>query len=298
MSWRPDGGGFCLCHSTAEHFQRGLSFFDCIPYHREARCDISNFSNCTGAMPEGLHCSRQHANSSSLLHGLQPGITYAFCAIDENPLAASGYDSHALCTRIWTMDSELHFRAAAYSSFMVGLEWTIGNETEQLLNVRMCSSADGCNSLCKDNLIDVRQEKFVAWADLTRQRLRLEARRTDGVLLYNTSFDTHKKTPDRPCKLTASSLGPTSIYVSWILDGAADGFVVTHCWYDACRSTAYPQPTLRHVYVNGLRQWRKYHVTVASFRTVNHTGIIMSEPSHTEVSTPGGNLCIETKLTK
>lgn len=76
---------------------------------------------------------------------------------------------------------------------MVGLEWTIGNETEQLLNVRMCSSADGCNSLCKDNLIDVRQEKFVAWADLTRQRLRLEARRTDGVLLYNTSFDTHKK---------------------------------------------------------------------------------------------------------
>ncbi|KAH6926713.1 hypothetical protein HPB50_021232 [Hyalomma asiaticum] len=197
----PDSGNrFCLCHATAQQFQKGLSFFDCIPYQRESRCDLSDFDNCTAPAGSGLQCSRQLASQPSVVTGLYPGVTYAFCAIDENPLSVSGYDSFALCTRTWTLDSvhgrslsfrnqaglfviierrasggaELRFRASAYSSFMVGLEWRLGNETEQLLNVRLCSSSDGCHRACRDNLLDLRREKFVAWTDLTKQRLSLQ----------------------------------------------------------------------------------------------------------------------------
>ncbi|KAH8028256.1 hypothetical protein HPB51_014211 [Rhipicephalus microplus] len=203
IDWLPDSGNrFCLCHATAKQFQKGLSFFDCIPYQRESRCDLSDFGNCTAPEGSGLRCSRQLASQPSVVTGLNAGVTYAFCAIDENPLSASGYDGFALCTRTWTLDSvsfivddtaELRFRASAYSSFMVGLEWRLGNETEQLLNVRLCSSTDGCHRACRDNLLDLRREKFVAWTDLTRQRLSLQVRRTDGVLLYETAFDALKQ---------------------------------------------------------------------------------------------------------
>ncbi|KAH8028257.1 hypothetical protein HPB51_014212 [Rhipicephalus microplus] len=202
--------------------------------------------------------------------------------------------------------AELRFRASAYSSFMVGLEWRLGNETEQLLNVRLCSSTDGCHRACRDNLLDLRREKFVAWTDLTRQRLSLQVRRTDGVLLYETAFDALKQTqrlklsvarlntrvhaaPDRPCQLRASPLGPSSVRVSWTLEGGnADGFVVTHCWFRLCHTKVYPQPSLRHVYINGLMQWSRYRFTVTAFRTVNKTGIAVGEPSHAEVFTEGG----------
>ncbi|XP_075556282.1 uncharacterized protein LOC142588432 isoform X2 [Dermacentor variabilis] len=289
IDWMPESGNrFCLCHATAQQFQKGLSFFDCIPYQRESRCDLSDFGNCTAPAGSALRCSRQLASRPSVVTGLSPGVTYAFCAIDENPLSTSGYDSFALCTRTWTLDSELRFRASAYSSFMVGLEWRLGNETEQLLNVRLCSSADGCQRACRDNLLDLRREKFVAWTDLTRQRLSLQVRRTDGVLLYETGFDALKQTPDRPCQLRASSLGPSSVRVSWTLEGGnADGFVVSHCWFRLCHTKVYPQPSLRHVYINGLLQWSRYRFTVTAFRTVNKTGIAMGEPSHAEVFTDG-----------
>ncbi|XP_077524258.1 uncharacterized protein LOC144135475 [Amblyomma americanum] len=290
IDWQPDSGNrFCLCHATAEQFQKGLSFFDCIPYQRESRCDLSDFDNCTVSNGTGLSCSRHTVAQPSLVPGLRPGVTYAFCAVDENPLSVTGYDSFALCTRTWTLDSELRFRSSAYSSFMVGLEWRLGNETEQLLNVRLCSSADGCSQECRDNLLDLQREKFVAWTDLTQQRLRLQVRRTDGVLLYETAFNSLKQTPDRPCRLRASALGPSSVRVSWLLEdeGNADGFVVTHCWFRLCHTKVYPQPSLRHVYVNGLMQWSWYRFTVTAFRTVNRTGIAMGAPSHVEVFTEG-----------
>ncbi|EEC01835.1 hypothetical protein IscW_ISCW001493 [Ixodes scapularis] len=294
VHWRPGGGRFCLCHATAEHFQQGLSSFDCIPYHRESRCDMSDFGNCSGTTPGGLRCSAQNASAGpSVLSGLRPGITYAFCAIDGNPLAVSGFDDHALCTRTWTMDSELNFRASVYSNFMVGLKWRMGNETEQLLNVRLCSSADGCEFACKDNLIDVRREKFVAWADLTTQKLRMQVRRTDGALLYENVFDSRKETPNRPCSMTASALGTSTVRVSWELDGAADGFVVSHCWFRLCHSRVYPEPKLRHVYVNGLLCWSRYRFSVATFRTINRTGVALSEPIHAEVDTGGGETRFE-----
>lgn len=291
IDWQPDSGNrFCLCHATAEHFQKGISFFECIPYGRETRCDLSDFGNCTAPANSGLRCSRELAARPSYVTDLRPGVTYAFCAVDENPLSTSGYDSFALCTRSWTLDSELRFRASAYSAFMVGLEWRLGNETEQLLNVRLCTSSDGCQTSCRDNLLDLRREKFVAWTDLNRQRLKLQVRRTDGVLLYETNFDAQKQTPDRPCQLRASALSPSTVRVSWVLeDGQADGFVVGYCWFRLCHTKVYPQPSLRHVYINGLFQWSKYHFTVTAFRTVNRTGIAMGAPSHAEVVT-GGDL--------
>ncbi|CAN7944808.1 unnamed protein product, partial [Ixodes hexagonus] len=186
------------------------------------------------------------------------------------------------------VSAELNFRASVYSSFMVGLEWRMGNETEQLLNVRLCSSADGCDFSCKDNLVDVHREKFVAWTDLARQKLRLQVRRTDGAMLYENVFESRKETPDRPCSLTASALGSSTVRLSWLLDGAVDGFVVTRCWYRLCRSNVHPEPQLRQVYVEGLLRWTRYRFSVAAFRTVNRTGVALGEPSHADVSTGGG----------
>ncbi|XP_064485576.1 uncharacterized protein LOC135398071 [Ornithodoros turicata] len=283
VSWKSvPGGGFCLCYATAEHFQRGLSFFDCIPYHRESRCDLARFTNCTQS--EGASCAPQTVATSTMT-GLRPGTTYAFCTIDSNPATKTGYDKHALCTRTWTLDAELHFRTRVYSHYMVGLEWTVGNETENLFNVRLCVSRDGCQYMCKDNLVEVRREKFVDWVDLSKERVRLQVRRTDGVILFERKFNSKKGVPDRPCDVTALTMGPSTIRVSWVLEDQVDGFLVRRCCWFWCKSKVHLEPRLRYVFLDGLTPWTHCTIAVQSFRAVNNTKLAMSDPGEAEAMT-------------